>query len=319
MRRLAILNDHERQALDLADWSAVAALCDIRVFDRPLKVPDEAARELQGVEIICLVRERTAVPSDLIDHLPALRFISVTGPFHRTLDLSAASRRGIVVSHTLPRDAAIYATAELTWGLILSAARHIASSDREMRNGNWPSRLGQGLHGRCLGLLGLGQISRRVALIGQAFNMEVIAWSQNLTHEAAALVGVRRVDRDELFARSDVLSVHVVLSERTRGLVGARELSQMKSSAILVNTSRGSVVDEQALVTALTQGVIAGAGLDVFDQEPLAAMHPLRSLSNVVLTPHLGFSTKDIFRAYFEDTIDNVLAYLAGAPVRRLA
>jgi len=319
VRRLAILNDHERQALALADWSAVAALCEIRVFDRPLTVPDEAARELQGVEIICLVRERTAVPVDLIARLPALRFIAVTGPFHRTLDLSAAARRGIAVSHTLPRDTAIHATAELTWGLILSAARHIASSDREMRIGNWPSGLGQGLRGRCLGLLGLGQISRRVALIGQAFSMEVIAWSQNLTHEAAALVGVRRVERDELFARSDVLSIHVVLSERTRGLVGARELSQMKSSAILVNTSRGPVVDEQALVTALTQGVIAAAGLDVFDQEPLAAMHPLRSLSNVVLTPHLGFSTKEIFRAYFEDTIDNVLAYLAGAPIRRLA
>lgn len=208
MRRLAILNDHERQALALADWSPVAAQCQVQVFDRPLAVPHEAAGALQDVEILCLVRERMALPAELLARLPALRFIAVTGPVHRTLDLAAASRYGIVVSHTPLRDTARHATAELTWGLILATARHIASSDRAMRNGEWPSRLGQGLRRRCLGLLGLGQIGRRVARIGQAFGMEVIAWSESLTLETALAAGVRRVEKDALFRLSDVLSVH---------------------------------------------------------------------------------------------------------------
>jgi len=318
VRRLAVLNDHERQSHLLADWSQVAAQCAIDVFDRPLEVPNEAASALQPYEIVCLVRERMAMPHTLLARLPKLRFIAATGPFNRTIDFEAIQRKGIVVSHTIPRDTAILATAELAWALILAVARHVATSDQALHEGLWPSRLGHGLHGQCLGLLGLGRIGQRMAELGQAFGMEVIAWSENLATGTAATAGVRRVTRDELFRLSDVLSVHLVLSSRTHGLVGARELGLRKPSAILVNTARGPVVDEDALVDALARGTIAGAGLDVFAQEPLPPGHALAQLSNVVLTPHLGFSTVEIFRSYFTDTVENVLAYLAGKPIRRL-
>ena len=316
MRRLAILNDHEGCALRLADWSAVAAQCRIDVFERPLPSTEEAARVLAPYEILCLVRERMALPGALLAQLPALRFIAATGPINRTIDLQASQARGIMVSYTRANDHAIHATAELAWALALAVARHVAASDQAMRQGRWPSRLGQGLRGRCLGLLGLGRIGQCMARIGQAFGMEVIAWSENLQPASAAAAGVERVGRKALFRRSDVLSLHVVLSDRTRGLVGRHELALMKPSAILVNTARGPVVDEDALVDALERGAIAGAGLDVYALEPLPAGHALTRLPNVVMTPHLGFSTEEIFRGYFSDCVENVLAYLSGKPIR---
>lgn len=316
MRRLAVLNDHERLSQQLTDWSPVADHFRIDVFDRPLAVPDEAALVLQPYEILCLVRERMPLPGALLRQLPNLRFIAATGPVNRTLDLQAARDQGIVVSYTAPRDTAIHATAELTWALILAVARHVAASDHAMRRGQWPSRLGQGLRAKCLGLLGLGRIGQCMARIGQAFGMRVIAWSEHLTTEAATSVGVQRVERDVLFSQSDVLSVHVVLSSRTQGMVGAREIALMKPSAILVNTARGPVINEEALVDALARGAIAGAGLDVYAEEPLPSGHVLARLPNVVLTPHLGYSTEEIFRSYFTDTVENLLAYVAGRPIR---
>jgi len=318
VRRLAILNDHECQSKVLADWSQVEQQCAIDVFTQPLQVPDEAANALEPYEIVCLMRERMAMPQTLLARLPNLRFIAATGPFNRTIDFEATQRQGIVVSHTVLRDTATHATAELAWALVLAVARHVAASDKALRQGQWPSRLGKGLHGQRLGLLGLGRIGRQMAKIGQAFGMDVIAWSENLTPEMATAAGARWVTRETLFRDSDVLSVHLVLSERTRGLVGARELGLMKPSAILVNTARGPIVDEHALQDALARGAITGAGLDVFAQEPLPPGHGLTQLPNVVLTPHLGFSTDEIFRSYYTDTVENVLAYLAGQPIRPL-
>jgi phosphoglycerate dehydrogenase-like enzyme len=318
LKKIAILDDYERQAFALADWSAVKRQCQVDAFHRPLRVPDEAAEFLLPYDAVCLVRERTPIPASLIERLPNLRFIAATGPWNRTIDLAAARAHGIAVSHTAPREAGAHATAELAWGLALAVARHITGCDREMRQGRWSSRMGLGLHGQRLGLLGLGRIGSHMATIGRAFGMEVVAWSANLTKERAAAAGVQWVIREELLRTSDLVSLHVILSERTRGLIGREELSWMKPTSILVNTARGPLVDEAALVDALLHHRIAGAGLDVFGEEPLPAGHPLAGLDNVVLTPHLGFSTTAIFRGYFQDTVENLLAWLAGSPIRPL-
>ncbi len=316
--RLAILNDHERLALSLADWSDVRAQCDIDVFDRPLSVSGEAAEVLAPYDILCLVRERMPLPSSLIEALPKLRYVAATGPWNRTIDLAACEARGIAVSHTTPREDGAHSTAELAFGLMIAAGRSIAACDAQLRQGHWASRVGLGLHGQRLGLVGLGRIGRRMAAIGAAFGMDVVAWSQNLTAGAASEAGARYVTREELFRTSDFISLHVILGERTRGLVGAAEFAMMKRSAVLVNTARGPLVDEAALLQALREQRIAGAGLDVFDQEPLPPGHPLTVLPNVVLTPHLGFSTEGIFRGFFTDTVENVLAWLGGRVLRPL-
>jgi D-3-phosphoglycerate dehydrogenase len=318
MKKIAILDDYERQALDLADWSVLEDRCQIDVFHHRLAVPDEAAEKLLPYDAVCLVRERMPMPATLLERLPKLRFIAATGPWNRTIDLAAARALGIEASHTTPREIGGYATAELAWGLALAVARHIVRCDGELRRGVWGSRMGQALHGQRLGLLGLGRIGAHMAAIGNAFGMEVVAWSANLTQDKAAAAGARLVGKEELLRTSDLVSLHVVLSERTRALLGREELGWMKSSAILVNTARGPLVDEAALVDALRERRIAGAGLDVFDQEPLPAGHPLAALDNVVITPHLGFSTGAIFRGYFEDTVENLQAWLAGHPIRPL-
>jgi len=232
------------------------------------------------------------------------------------IDLAAASERGVVVCGTegLP-----YPTAELTWALILALARHVPKEDRAVRDGSWQTTLGVGLNGRTLGLLGLGRLGAQVARIGLAFGMETLAWSQNLTAERAAEVGARLVARDVLLQRADVLSIHLVLGERTRGLLGARELGLMKRTALLVNTSRGPIVDEAALVHALSTGAIAGAGLDVFDIEPLPVDHPLLGAPNTVITPHLGYVTEDTYRIFYGQALENIQAYLRGAPTRVLS
>ncbi len=261
------------------------------------------------------MRERTAFRRTLLERLTKLRLLVTTGMVNASIDLKAAVERGIVVCGT---DSLRHPTAELTWGLILALARSIPREDAGMRRGGWQKTVGIGLHGKVLGILGLGKLGSQVAAYGKAFQMEVIAWSENLTVERANSMGVRRVDKQELFLRADFLTVHTVLSKRTRGLVGPDDLAAMKPAAYLINTSRGPIVDERALVAALEGHKIAGAALDVYDQEPLPVDHPLRRLENVVLTPHLGYVTAENYRVFYSDAVENVRAFLAGNPIRVL-
>jgi len=316
--KIAVLDDYLRLSQGAADWSKLGPACEITVFDRPL-APGEAAQALKPFDVICTLRERMPIPRELIERLPNLKMIAVTGLYNRTLDVAAAAARGIVVSFTELRGTYRNATAELTWGLILALARHIPVEASRMRSGGWQTTVGMTLMGRTLGLLGLGRQARRVLPIAKALDMKVIAWSQNLEAQTAAALGVTRVEKDELFAASDVLSVHVVLGARTRGLVGARELALMKPAAILVNTARGPIVEEAALIDALRTGRIAGAGLDVYAQEPLPDGHPLRALPNVVLTPHQGHNVKEFYEVAYTDAVENIAAFMSGKPIRILS
>jgi phosphoglycerate dehydrogenase-like enzyme len=315
--RIAILDDYQHVALKMADWSALPPDCELVVFDRNLATEDEAARALADFDVVCLLRERMPMPRTLIERLPALKLIVVTGAHNRTLDLAAAKDRGITVSHTRGGDSQ-YATPELAWGLILSLMRRIPQEHQRMREGGWQETVGTALYGQTLSILGLGRLGSRMASIGRAFGMAVLAWSQNLTAERAEAAGATLVAKDELFARADVLTIHLVLGERSRGLVGAAELQRMKPSAVLINTSRGPIVDEAALIAALEARDIRGAGLDVYDREPLPADHPLRRLGNVVLTPHLGYVTEGTYRMFYADTVEAIAAWRAGTPVRTL-
>ncbi|MDP6173118.1 MAG: D-2-hydroxyacid dehydrogenase family protein [Rhodospirillales bacterium] len=316
MLKLAILNDYQHAALKMADWPVLQDRCRIEVFDRNLEVPDEAARELADFHILCPVRARMPMPRALIGKLPNLQFIAITGVINRTLDLQALADRGIPASVTGRRGQGAHATPELVWGLILASARHIPLEDRNMRRGVWQSTIGTTLTGRVLGLLGLGRIGHRMAEIGAAFGMEVIAWSQNLTKETATSAGVKWVDKETLLKSSDFLSVHLVLGKRSRGLIGAPELALMKPSAFLINSARGPIIEEAALIDALQAGRIQGAGLDVYDIEPMAPDHPFLKMDNVVLTPHLGFVADDSYRVYYEDSVENILAFLDGNSIR---
>lgn len=258
-----------------------------------------------------------AIPRSLIERLPRLKLIAVTGKRYDTVDVAAATERGVAVTNTqIRQQGGGGGVAELVWGMILAAARHIAYEDRMMRRGGWQHTIGTTLRGKTLGILGLGGIGKSVAGIGQAFGMDVIAWSQNLMHESASTAGVRRVEKDELFRLSDVLTIHVVLSERTRHLVTARELGMMKTTALLINTARGPIIDEAALIAALQQRRIGGAGLDVYDVEPLPHDHPFRRLDNVVLTPHLGYYTREQVGMFYQDAVEVILAFLDGKPIR---
>lgn len=315
--KIAILNDYLRRSLISADWSRIAKSCDITVFDGAIAA-EAAVATLKPFDIICTLRERMPVSRELLAQLPNLKMIAITGLYNRTLDATAATEQGIVVSHTELRGSYRKATSELAWGLILAVARHIPLEANAMRRGGWQNTAGFTLHGRTLGLLGLGRQGRYMVPVARAFGMEIIAWSQNLTAEFAAQHGVRRVEKDELFASSDVLSVHLVLGERTRGMVGARELALMKPSAILVNTARGPIIDEGALIAALREQRIAGAGLDVFTHEPLADDSPLRSLPNAVLMPHQGHNVQEFFEVAYHDVVENIEAFLAGKPIRIL-
>jgi phosphoglycerate dehydrogenase-like enzyme len=319
MLKIALLDDYARVALQCADWSHVPAGSEITVFDRHL-AEEEAATLLAPFDVLCTIRERMALPRSLLARLPRLKLVTIVGMKLANLDMAAATELGILIVHSDPTRPAFARVAnaapELAWGLMLATVRHIAQEDAQMRAGAWQSSMGVLLAGRTLGLLGLGRIGTRMARYGHAFDMEMIAWSQNLTAENAAAVGVRRVEQDELFREADILSIHLQLSERTRGLVGARELGLMKSGAYLVNTSRGPIVHEAALLAALRERRIAGAGLDVFDQEPLPADHPLRALDNVTLTPHLGYVTIETLRAFYGDMPEAIAAFTAGAPVR---
>jgi len=315
MARLAILDDYQNVALRMADWKALPAGIEVVVFEDHLSELDAVAARLADFEIVMAMRERTSFSRALLERLPRLRLLITTGMRNASIDVAAATERGVVVCGTagLP-----YPTAELAWGLILALVRHIPTEDRATREGRWQVSVGWGLNGKTLGVIGLGGLGSRVARIGKAFEMSVLAWSQNLTAERAVDVGATLVGRDELLSRSDVVSIHLVLSDRTRGLIGARELALMKPSAYLVNTSRGPIVDEAALIEALQKGRIAGAGLDVYDEEPLPAKHPLRHLPNTVITPHLGYVTEETYRIFYGHALEDVQAYLRGASVRVL-
>ncbi len=317
--QVAILDDYAGVALELADWAPVRKLAQVTAFDRHLSEA-EAAEVLRPFDVLCTLRERMALPRRLIERLPNLKLITIVGRSLPNLDMDAATERGVAVAHSNfahPRFAAVRdATPELAWGLMIATVRNLAEEHRRMREGAWQTTTGMTLHGKTLGLLGLGRVGSRMAQYAKAFDMDVIAWSQNLTEEAATAAGARRVEKAVLLRESDVVSIHLVLSERTRGLVAEPELALMKPNAFLINTSRGPIVDEQALIAVLQAKGIAGAGLDVFDTEPLPAEHPLRGLANVTLSPHLGYVTREMLRAFYADTIEAVVAWLDGEPVR---
>ncbi|OBB85359.1 hydroxyacid dehydrogenase [Mycobacterium colombiense] len=319
MVRVAILDDYAGVALQVADWSPVQKRAEVTVFGRHL-ADDEAADALRPFDVVCTLRERMDFPRSLIERLPDLKLITIVGRSLPNLDMAAATEHGILVAHSdfaHPRFRSMRdATPELAWGLMIATVRNLADEHRNLRDGGWQSSAGMTLSGKTIGLLGLGRVGRRMAEYAAAFGMEVIAWSQNLTEEAAASAGARRVEKATLFESSDVVSIHLVLSERTRGLVGAAELALMKPHAYLINTSRGPIVDEASLLAALESGRIAGAGLDVYDTEPLPKDHPLRLLPNVTLSPHLGYVTREMLGAFYSDTVESVVAWLDGEPIR---
>jgi phosphoglycerate dehydrogenase-like enzyme len=319
MPLVAILDDYVGSALDLADWSSVRTRAEITVFDRHLSEA-EAAAALRPFDVVCTIRERMALPRTLIERLPNLKLITIVGKSLPNLDMAAATECGVLVAHSNfanPRFTSVRdATPEFAWGLTIATVRNLAEEHRRMRDGGWQATTGLTLYGKTLGLLGLGRIGKRMADYATVFGMEVIAWSQNLTDEAAAAAGARRVEKATLFEESDVVSIHLVLSERTRGLVAEPELALMKPHAYLINTSRGPIVDEAALIAALRAGGIAGAGLDVYDIEPLPPDHPLRLLPNVTLSPHLGYVTREMLSAFYSDTVEAVVAWLNGTPIR---
>ena len=314
--RCAILDDYQNVALAMADWSKVRDDLDIKVFNQHLGTADKVIAALQGFAIVCAMRERTAFPRAVIEALPDLRLLITTGMRNASIDLDAARGRNVVVCGT---PAFGNATAAIAVGLMLELARHIGYENARLKSGAlWQTTMGLDLEGMTLALLGLGKLGTRVAQIGRVFEMNVIAWSQNLTPDRCEEAGVAYVSRDDLFRRADFLSIHLQLSPRTRGLIGARELGLMKKSAFLINTSRGPIVEESALIAALREKRIAGAGLDVFDVEPLPIEHPLRKLDNVVLTPHLGYVTRQNYRTFFAGMVDDIRAFLGGQPVRVL-
>jgi phosphoglycerate dehydrogenase-like enzyme len=315
--RLSILDDYQGVALDTADWSPVRnRSVEIAVERHPFPDEDAVVRALAGSELVAAMRERTPFPKSVVDRLPKLKLLITTGMRNASFDMAALRDRGVVVCGTGGPGGGNEDTAELAWGLILSAARRIAEDHQFMRQGGWQTRIGHRIAGKTLGVLGLGRLGSAVARVGLAFGMNVIAWSQNLTEERAREHGVERVEKDELFRRSDVLSVHLVLSPRSRGLVGPREIGLMKPSAILVNTSRGPICETQAIIAALSEGRLSYAGFDVYDKEPLPLDHPLRSAPNVVLTPHIGYVTEENYRSSYPQIVENVQAFLDGKPIR---
>jgi phosphoglycerate dehydrogenase-like enzyme len=314
---ISILDDYLGIALQMADWERLGPDAEINVLRSHIGDEDELVDLLVGSDVLVAMRERTPVTRSLLQRLPGLRLVVSTGMRNAAIDM------GVMVCGTGGSGGGSHAsppkgnpTAELTWGLILALARNIPAEDHAVHAGGWQSHLGVGLGGKRLGLLGLGNIGARVARMALAFEMSVVAWSSNLTERQCQAVGVELVSKEELFATSDVVSVHLVLGERSRGLVGREELRLMKETALLVNTSRGPIVDEGALIAALRDKTIGGAALDVFDREPLPVEHPLRSLSNTVLTPHIGYVTRSSMQAAYEQVVEDIVAFRSGAPVR---
>jgi D-3-phosphoglycerate dehydrogenase len=315
-RRCAILDDYQNVALKSADWSKVAAELDCKVFNEHLGGQENVIKALQGFEIVCAMRERTAFPRAVIEKLPDLKLLITTGMRNASIDVAAAKEHGVVVCGT---PATGNPTSGIAIGLMLELTRRIGHENARLKAGvAWQSTIGLDLEGLTLGVIGLGKLGARTSRIAQAFGMKVIAWSQNLTAEKCKEAGVGYAEKDELFRQSDLVTIHVVLSQRTRGLVGAKELALMKPTAYIINTSRGPIIEEGALLAALREKKMAGAGLDVFDVEPLPADHPLRRMDNVVLTPHLGYVSLQNYRAYFSGVVDDIRAFLDGSPVRVL-
>ncbi len=317
MVKAAILDDYQDVALKVADWSPITKDVEIKVFDKPFAGADEAIKALQGFAIVVGMRERTPFPRKVIEALPDLKLLITTGARNNSFDVKAAADRGVVVCGTGSFGSP---TAGLAIGLMLELTRRIGFENARLKAGaSWQTTMGQDLEGLTLGVLGLGKLGQRVAGVAKALGMKVIAWSQNLTPEKAKDAGADYVSKEDLFRKSDIVSIHVVLSDRSRGLVGAKELGLMKKTAFLVNTSRGPIVDEKALIAALNAESIAGAGLDVFDIEPLPLDSPFRKMDNVVLTPHLGYVSEQNYRGYFQGVVEDIRGWLDGKAVRVIA
>ncbi|WP_218922146.1 D-2-hydroxyacid dehydrogenase family protein [Kibdelosporangium phytohabitans] len=314
--RCAILDDYQGVSLQLADWDALAGQVDVTVHREHIDNQDQLVHTLKDQQIVVIMRERTPFRADLLHRLPHLKLLITSGMRNASIDLTAAAQRGITVCGTASTSTP---PAELTWALILGLARHLVTENNAFRTGGpWQSTVGTGLAGKTLGLIGFGKIGIQVARVARAFDMHVTAWSANLTADRTDPEDVRLVSKEQLLTGSDIVSVHIVLSDRTRGLIGAGELALMRPGALLINTSRAAVVDQHALVEALRAHQIGGAGLDVYDQEPLPAGHPLRTLPNVLATPHLGYVTDGNYRTYFREAVENIQAFIAGTPTRTL-
>ena len=309
--RIVVLDDYQQVAAKFADWSGLDA--DVEFISRPIVDDDDLVKVLNGAEVAVAMRERTAFTAGRLERLPDLRLLVTTGRVNASIDVEAARSQGIVVCGT---ESTTSATPELTWGLILSVLRSIPTEDAAVRSGGWQSTVGGDLDGHRLGVVGLGRLGTKVARVGAAFGMEVVAWSQNLDAERAQSLGVRAVSKDELFSTADVVTIHYKLSERSRELVGAAELEAMIPSGILVNSSRAGLVDTDALISVLEAGGIRGAGLDVHDEEPLPVDHRLRSTPRTVLTPHLGYVTEDTYRIFFTQAVEDIAAWISGEPIR---
>jgi phosphoglycerate dehydrogenase-like enzyme len=313
--RIAVLDDYQGVALKMADWSRLKAAHEVVVLRKAFSGPEEVVRALGDFEVICAMRERTPFPRSVIERLPKLKLLVTTGHRNAAIDLKAAAERGIVVCGT---PSSGHAAFELSFALLMCVARQVHVQHQSMRDGGWQVGVGGDLNGRTLGIIGLGKIGSQMAKLGRAFGMNIIAWSQNLTDERAKECGAAKVEKARLFAEADYVTIHVALSERTRGLISAAELNAMKPTAYLINTSRGPIVEEKALISALEAGRIAGAALDVYDVEPLPVDHVLRKMPRVLLTPHVGYVSEANYRGFYGGTVENIEAWLAGKPINQL-
>src|ERR1700683_2730910 len=311
--RISLLDDYQNVALGSADWSVLLDRADITVFHNHLADPKAVIERLLPFDVICVMRERTPLPRNILERLPNLKLIASTGPVNSSIDVAAAGDHGIAVVHTGYRSDP---TIEFTWALILASARHIVTESNSVRSGGWQQTVGTDLRGKTLGILGLGRVGSQVARVGSAFGMDLIAWSQNMTPEAAEAAGATLVPKDQLFERADILTIHLVLSSRTRGLVGAGELERMKPTARLINASRGPILEEQALISVLKNKQIAGAAIDVFDIEPLPPSHAFRTLDTVLATPHIGYVSHSLYKTFYEDTVSNIRKWLDTRPCK---
>jgi phosphoglycerate dehydrogenase-like enzyme len=305
--KIAILDDYQNVGLKMTDWSALSGRAEIAVFNDHVADPSALVERLLPFDVVCVMRERTPLPREVLERLPRLKLIASTGSRNPSIDMEAAKELGITVNATGYRSSP---TIELTWALLLASVRGIVQENNSIRDGGWQKSVGQDLEGTTLGVVGLGNVGGQVARIGLAFGMKIIAWSQNMTPEIAEAAGARLVSKDELFRQADIVTIHLILGGRTKGIVGAAELGLMKPTSRLINTSRGPIVDEASLIKALRSHAIAGAAIDVFDQEPLPLEHPFRSMDNVLTTPHVGYVTEGLYRMFYADTVANISAWL---------
>ena len=313
MLNVAVLDDYQNVAAGFANWGQLSSEAEVTIFNDHIHDSDSLVKRLESFEIVCAMRERTPFPSEILQRLPKLQLLITTGMRNASIDVKEANNLGVVVCGT---DGLPYPTAELAWGLILDLARNIAKENESVKRGRWQTTVGVGLKGKTLGLIGLGNLGGQVANYGNAFGMDVIAWSQNLTKEKAERRNTKYVSLQTLMAESDFISIHTVLSSRTKDLIDASKLKLMKKTSFLINTSRGPIVNELALVNALAEGEIAGAALDVFSLEPLPSDHPLITLENTIITPHIGYVTNETYKIFYEQTVECVIRFIQGNPIR---